>query len=309
MHDDNDGPLRNPTASKTPNFRYDTSVIIAVYNNFHWLRLILDALRMQSVKDFEVVIADDGSSDETVGHIRKYMEQHPELPIVHAWQPDEGWRKNKCLNGAIRKSSGEYLVFIDGDCIPHPRFVEDHRRLRKKGIVTGGRRVESGPALNELVESWTELPADYFSQARKNIIHQLFHEKTGLVMSQLRRTIRFPFIGGKALGKKNRGILGANFGIYREDIERVNGFDERYVDPGTGEDCDLDIRLSHAGIRHVKASHYALMIHRHHPRLFWGAQNNADLFKAAKENHLTYIPTGLNQPSESSSQKIEESES
>lgn len=274
----------------------DTSVIVAVYNNFHWLRLILDALRMQSVKDFEVVIADDGSNAETVASIKEYVASHPELPIIHAWQPDEGWRKNKSLNNAIRHSHGSYLVFIDGDCIPHPCFVEDHRRIRKRGVVTGGRRVEAGPGINSLVEKWQTLPENYFQQASKVAIKEWKNEGIGKTLSQLRRMWRFPLLFGKPLGIKEQGILGANFGIFREDIEKVNGFDERYVDPGTGEDCDLDVRLANAGVRHVKASHYALMIHRCHPRLFWGAKNNADLLKAAQEQRLTYIPTGLNQP-------------
>lgn len=282
-------------------YKYDTSVIVAVYNNFHWLRLILDALRMQSRGDFEVVIADDGSSPETVSSIRQYISESKDMPVIHSWQPDEGWRKNKCLNEAIRRSRGEYLVFIDGDCIPHPKFVEDHRRLRRRGNVTGGRRIESGPALSGLVESWTTLPDNYFSEARKMIWRQLFREKPGEVMAQLRRTIRFPFVGGRAIGRKNRGILGANFGIYREDIEKVNGFDERYVNPGTGEDIDLDVRLENVGIGHVSVSHYALMIHRHHSRLFMGAQDNAELFRAAKDNLVTFVSTGLYPPSDSDS--------
>ncbi len=175
----------------------DTSVIIAVYNNFKWLRLILDALRMQTVKNFEVVIADDGSDETTVEQIRQYIARHNDLPIIHSWHPDEGWRKNKCLNEAIRKSHGEYLVFIDGDCIPHPRFVEDHQKLRRKGVVTGGRRIESGPGLNSLVESWETLPPDYFSQARKMIFKELFKEPFSSVMAQLRRTLRYPLIGEK----------------------------------------------------------------------------------------------------------------
>ncbi|MDE6258788.1 MAG: glycosyltransferase [Muribaculaceae bacterium] len=275
--------------------RPDISVIVAVYNNFRWLRLVLDSMRMQSYKNFEVVIADDGSSEETVREITNYISRYPDLRIIHFWQKDEGWRKNKCLNEAIRRSSGEYLIFIDGDCIPHPRFIEDHRRLRRKGVVMGGRRVESEKALSDMIEKWEVLPADFFSKSRKFIMGRLGKETIGRILSQLRRTIRFPFVLGKGIGLKRQGILGANFGIYREDIEKVNAFDERYVDPGTGEDTDLDARLENAGIRHIKASHYALMIHRHHKRLFWGAKNNADLLQSVKENGTTYVETGLNQ--------------
>ncbi|MDE6340309.1 MAG: hypothetical protein K2K97_11060, partial [Muribaculaceae bacterium] len=65
------------------------------------------------------------------------------------------------------------------------------------------------------------------------------------------------------------------------------------VDPGTGEDCDLDVRLENVGVKHLKASHYALMLHRHHARLDWSSENNAQLYREAREKHLGYIPTGL----------------
>lgn len=291
--------------TRVPESVPDTSVIVAVYNNFKWLRLILDAFGMQTESDFEVIIADDGSSPETVEAISRYIESHPNLRIKHVWQPDEGWRKNKCLNKAVRASSGHYLIFIDGDCIPHPRFVADHKQLRRHGTVTGGRRIESGPALNALVESWETLPADYFSLVRKEIVRSIGSEGLGSALAQLKRSWRFPRIFGHHLGIKEQGILGANFGIYREDLEKVNGFDERYIDPGTGEDTDLDLRLQNAGIRHVKASHYALMIHRCHARLFWGAENNARLLEEAKANHTTYVATGLNTPSQNNAAETE----
>lgn len=269
------------------------SVIVSVYNHFNWLRLILDALRQQSYSDFEVIIADDGSSAENVASIKDYITEHPDIRIVHSWHPDEGWRKNKALNSAVRKSSGEYLVFIDGDCIPHPEFVADHVRIARKGYVMGGRRVETGKPLSDMLERWRHLPEKYFRKARWKIFRSIFRESIGKTLSQLRRTWRFPFLFGKPAGIKSQGILGANFGIFRSDFEKVNGFDERYVDPGTGEDCDLDVRLENAGIHHLKASHYALMLHRHHDRLDWSSENNRRLFENARKNKTTWVDSGL----------------
>lgn len=275
------------------------TVIIAVYNNPHWLRLILDALGNQRLRkltmdDIETVIADDGSSAENVAQLNSYIKSHPDRIIRHAYHPDKGWRKNMALNNALRISSGEYVIFIDGDCIPHPDFVEDHFSLRRQGIVMGGRRIESGVSLTRMIESWDTLPKNYFSRVRRNIFSHIFSDKSASGAAQLRRSVRFPFLFGKyPIGIKSQGILGANFGIHRCDLEKVNGFDERYLDPGTGEDCDLDVRLANAGIRHLKASHYALMVHRHHGRLDWSSQNNAELYKEARENKITYIPTGL----------------
>lgn len=269
------------------------TVIVSVYNHFEWLRLILDALRMQTFKDFEVVIADDGSSQDSVESISDYIGSHPEIKIIHSWHPDEGWRKNKALNSAVRVSSGEYLIFIDGDCVPHPRFVEDHVRLARRGIVTGGRRVETSEEVSCWLENLEALPEDYFARARRLMLSGIFRNRFGVTCAQLRRTWRFPFIRGNGLGIKTQGILGANFGLYREDFEKVNGFDERYIHAGTGEDCDIDVRLANAGIHHVKASHYALMLHRHHDRLNWDWPENEELLRNAIENGTTYVETGL----------------
>lgn len=282
---------KNIKATKDPEIKI--SVIVAVYNHFEWLRLILDTLRMQTFRQFEVVIADDGSNEETVGKIRNYISAYPELKVKHVRQEDKGWRKNLCLNEAVKASDGDYLVFIDGDCVPHRKFVEDHYRLRRQGIVTGGRRVESEAPLSDMLERMDTLPKNFFCLARLKVLASIFRSPFGKTMAQLRRMWRWPFIFGHAFGCKNQGILGANFGIFRDDLMRVNGFDERYVNPGTGEDCDLDARLENAGVHHVKYSHYALMIHRHHNRLFWGAPENAELLRRAIDEKITYTPYGI----------------
>lgn len=274
----------------------EISLIISVYNNFPWLRLILDALHWQTFNNFEVVIADDGSSDDSVEHIHEYISSHPEINIRHVWHEDKGWRKNMALNSAVRNSKGNYLVFIDGDCVPHPKFLYDHIRLSKPGWVIGGRRVESGDYLNSFMEAMNPLPPDFFGKVRRKIISNIFRQPFSSTMAQFRRTIRFPFIFGKALGLRHQGILGANFGLYRSDFEKVNGFDERYLSPGTGEDCDIDLRLGNAGINHIKASHYALMIHKCHKRLDWTSKNNEALFKEALEKKSTFTSYGLNPP-------------
>ncbi len=274
------------------------TVVIAVYNNPKWLRLILESLRTQrlrslSLPEMEIVIADDGSSEENVRQLQAYISGHPEMNILHAWHPDKGWRKNAALNNALRMTSGEYVIFIDGDCIPHPLFIEDHLRLRRRGYVMGGRRIESGESLTRLVESWDALPENWFGKIRRSIVANILADRSASGLAQLRRSIRLPFIFGHAAGLRNQGFLGANFGIYRADLEKVNGFDERYVDPGTGEDSDLDARLGNAGIGHLTAPRYALMVHRHHKRLDFSSPNNAKLFREAREKKITWVPTGL----------------
>ncbi|MDE5974985.1 MAG: glycosyltransferase [Muribaculaceae bacterium] len=274
------------------------TVIVAVYNHFEWLNLILDALRMQTDKDFEVIIADDGSNEETVSRIQAYMERHPELPVVHSWQPDEGWRKNKSLNKAVKKARGEYLVFVDGDCIPHPLFIADHRKLQKRGRVFGGRRVDMPKSVSDMVEGWDSLPEDYFEKVRKAILSHNDGEPFFESLKQLRRTVHFPFIFGHALGLRSKGFWGCNMGIYKEDLESLNGFDERYLFPGTGEDTDLEVRVRNAGMEYVKSSRYALMLHRRHNRLPLDSPENKKLLQEAIDNHTTWVEKGLNQKPE-----------
>lgn len=269
------------------------SVIIAVYNQFHWLQLILDALRQQTVEGFEVIIADDGSSPETVAHIREYIKAHPEMRIIHSWHDDQGWRKNKALNQAVRRAEGEYLIFVDGDCIPHPRFVEDHLRVRRRGTIFGGRRVDMLPSLSKMVESWPELPKGYFAKARRGLFRYFGETPFFNSLKQLRHTIHSPFLFGKPIAIKDGGFLGCNMGMYKADLESLNGFDERYVNPGTGEDTDLEARVRNAGMKCIKSARYALMLHRCHKRLPLDSEDNKRLLRETLENKTTYTPYGL----------------
>jgi glycosyltransferase involved in cell wall biosynthesis len=96
------------------------SVIVSVYKNVEALRVILDALEKQSVAVDEIIISEDGESRE----MEHFVATLHNNKIKHIRQKDEGWRKNKALNNAIRNASSQYLIFIDGDVVPHPRFVE-----------------------------------------------------------------------------------------------------------------------------------------------------------------------------------------
>ncbi|MBD5308884.1 MAG: glycosyltransferase [Bacteroides sp.] len=269
------------------------SVIVAVYNHFEWLRLVLDALRRQTYFDFEVIIADDGSNQETVRSIREYQAAHPEFSLIHLHHADEGWRKNICLNNAVREARGDYLVFIDGDCIPHPQFLEDHFMMSKKGQAASGRRVDMSKAVSDMVESWTTLPPDYFRKARKEVVRNILRTPLTATLSQLRRFIHYPYFGPNTIGLKSGGMLGCNMGMFKSDLEKINGFDERYLAPGVGEDTDLELRLRNAGIKCVKSSRYALMLHRCHPRLPMDSPDNRRLLEEAREKKTTWVARGL----------------
>lgn len=269
------------------------SVIIAVYNHFEWLNLILDALRMQTEKDFEVIIADDGSNEETVEKIKQYIAHHPEITIRHSWQEDEGWRKDKSLNKAVKASRADYLIFVDGDCVPHPKFIEDHLRLRRPRTIVGGRRVDMSEDVSKMVENWTSLPEDYFSRVRSAVVNNLFKSSFSRSLSQLKRTIRLPFFFGRPIGTRPQGFLGCNMGMYKADLEALNGFDEDYVNPGTGEDTDLELRARNAGMSCLAVPRYALMLHRCHQRLPLDSPENKAILQRNTVNHTTRVKNGL----------------
>ena len=127
------------------------SILLATYNWPQALKLCLESLATQTDRDFEIIIADDGSTHNTTQLIDSYKDI---LPITHLWQEDQGFRKTKILNQAIEHAKGEYLVFLDGDCITQPDFVAQHRALSQKGfLVTGSRVLLNEQLTKELTSS------------------------------------------------------------------------------------------------------------------------------------------------------------
>lgn len=236
------------------------SLIIAVFNRPDALRLVLAGCARQSFRDFEVVIADDGSAETVARELERARERYG-LAIEHVWHEDRGWRKNTALNSAIRHSRGDQLVFIDGDCIPSRHFLRDHDSEREEGAVLLGRRVEmsarwSASLREEAVESgaferygWPELRDGIRGEALR------LEDGVRIPSAFLRRLLL----------RRVRTMLGSNFSALRPDLVAVNGFDERYDGPGCGEDSDLFYRLTLAGVRGKSLRNLAILYHLHHP--------------------------------------------
>ena len=116
------------------------SILLATYNWPQALELVLESLNAQTDKDFEVLIADDGSKPDTAQRITVFTKR-ANFPIQHLWQEDLGFRKTAILNQAIKHARGGYLVFLDGDCITQPDFVARHRALAQSGYLVTGSRI------------------------------------------------------------------------------------------------------------------------------------------------------------------------
>ena len=236
------------------------SLIIAVYNKPENLRLVLAACARQSFRDFEIIVADDGSGPEIRAVVQKGKSELP-VPIRHLWHEDRGWRKNVMLNNAIRAADTGYCVFIDGDCIPSRHFLLDHWNEREKGRVLLGRRVETS-------ERWTReiseerIASGAFERMDRKDWADMFAGRSLRVEDGLR--IRSAFLR-RILLRTVRGMLGANFSVAKEDLIAVNGFDERYDGPGCGEDSDLQFRLGWAGVTGRSLRNLAVLYHLRHP--------------------------------------------
>ena len=226
-----------------------TSWIITTYNRPNALRLVLDSVKQQTILPTEVVIADDGSTEDTYDFIEEYRKSFP-IPLLHAWQEDKGFRAARSRNKAVAMSSGEYLIFTDGDLILHPKFLESHLRMAKKGrLLSGGRTLLS-------TKLTTKLLTEKRSPSFWNIVlssgnkHNSFHHN---LLARL-----FTHVSNTASNMK-----GGNKSIYREDFERLNGLNEAFVGWGF-EDSEFAVRAIRSGMTKYKLRYCAVTYHLDH---------------------------------------------
>ena len=236
------------------------SLVIAVYNRPDVVRLLVAALARQSVRDAEVIFADDGSGEEVA---RVVAEAKATLPfaVQHLWHDDRGWRKNVMLNAAVRMARSDYLVFIDADCLPHARFLEDHLRARAPRTVLCGRRVEMSRRWSERL-TVERVTSGAFERLGADV---WFDGVRGRAL-RVEDGLRLPAAMARLLHGRRGGLLGSNFSLHRADLERINGFDELYDGPGCGEDSDIEFRLRLAGVGMQALRHSAIQYHVWHAR-------------------------------------------
>lgn len=240
---------------------FEASVIISFYNNIQALKCIVRSLTAQS-KNIEIVIADDGSKSEVLDHLDKFISESA-IPMKRVSQLDVGFRKNRALNKAIAYTSSDYLIFIDGDCVPQNDFIYDHIHYKSRGLVLNGRRADIPESMKAELFNSNE-PHVYF---KKNIfrIFVLYLLGNGKNIEKgIRISCNFLF---SRLNKKKKGLLGCNFSLYKEDLLSINGFDNRYEVAGVGEDTDIEYRLTENGIKIKNLFYRATMLHPLHPEL------------------------------------------
>lgn len=235
------------------------SLSISVYNNVLFFEKVWASVKAQSFKNFEVIIADDGSAPENKQRMQKLI-QDSNIPCTYVWQEDRGFHKNEVLNKGILNADSNYMVFIDGDCVLHHRFLEDHWAYREENVILAGRRANLSKAISEEVSS-AQIQAGWLDKNYLKLVPRFAFDHDSMAIRGLR--IENP-IFWKLMNRKERGVVGCNFSVHRSDLLKVNGFDMRYTAAGTGEDSDIEYRLNLASVKTKPFCHKAIQYHLWH---------------------------------------------
>jgi glycosyltransferase involved in cell wall biosynthesis len=256
------------------------SLVINTFNQSDYLRRVLQAVARQSVLPDEVLLADDGSDDETRIVFSQWRTTQS-FRCEHIRQEHQGFRRARILNRAIVASCGDYLVFLDGDTIPHPQFIADHCAAAKRGFFVQGHR-----ALIEQKASVWFGKNDFFADRRRAILQNQ--------ISGLKNAFRWPF-AFRTIHHSLRGIRGCNLAIWRADLVRVNGYNEAFIGWGR-EDSELAVRLMNSGVHRLDVRGRAICYHLWHQNISRAAlaDNDERLAQAISENR-TRCEQGLDQ--------------
>lgn len=246
-----------PTPAR-PAFRHiPISIIVTTHNRPDALDAVLRGLARQSDPNFEVIVADDGSTGETAALVQSWQARMQQ-PLLHVWQEHRGFRAAEIRNRAILASSGTYCIFLDGDCIPREDFVREHRQLAEFGWLVVGNRV---------------LMSEYLTNAiLKEGVDPDLWSVTDVIAARLKRDINriAPLLQAKlGMVRKIRpkywwGARSCNLAVWRSDLDTVDGFDGSYVGWGL-EDSDLLIRLLRAGVQRKDGRFATGVYHLWHP--------------------------------------------
>jgi glycosyltransferase involved in cell wall biosynthesis len=225
------------------------SLIVSTFNQPDFLQRVLDAIGRQSRPPQEILLADDGSADETRAIFSQWSARQ-KLASQHIWQAHDGFRKAHILNRAVAAAKSAYLIFLDGDMVPQQDFIADHCAAARPAAFVQGHRA----LVEQTAAVWfgrRELAAD-----RRRALWQG-------QLSGWKNAWRWPW-PVVAEKKHLRGIRGCNLSLWREDMLRVNGYNEAFTGWGR-EDSEFAARLMNAGIRRLDLRGRAVCFHLWHP--------------------------------------------
>ena len=253
------------------------SLIISIYKNTQALKAVLDSLKRQTEQDIEVILSEDGDDAQMAAFIASY--DFP-WPMQHLTQPDEGWRKEKALNKAVVAAKNDWLIFIDGDCVLHPRFIEYHVRYQQRGIMLAGKRVKLNPELSERCMKGEKFCLFPYLFARRGCryVEEAFYCKSA-----------------EWFRRKVKHLVGSNMSMSRADLIAINGFDENYVLPATGEDYDIEWRMIANGCKIVSLRNLAVQYHLYHKENWQDQKENMVYCREVQAQNKIYCEKGIKQ--------------
>ncbi|GLQ48373.1 glycosyl transferase [Dyella lipolytica] len=267
------------------------TVMVSTYNWKEALALVLRSLAVQSRLPDEVIVADDGSREDTAELLRDVAKTFP-VPLRHVWQPDEGFRKARILNRSIAAARGDYVIQLDGDMLAHPHFVADHLSLARPGRFLQGTRIRTTEAETARLLGGGTPRYGWFVDAyfRDDDDRRTYH------FGRRHHTLRLPWLA-RIKTRSTGHPMGCNISLWRADLLRVNGYDERMHGYGS-EDLEIDIRLRNAGLRRSQIKFAALTLHLEHRSVAPPDPSDPDLpnnrlLTASQEQHLVRSEFGV----------------
>ncbi len=250
------------------------TLIISIYKNVPALQAVLDSLKAQTEQDFELILSEDGEDPAMASFI-----QHYNFPweTQHLTQQDIGWRKERALNNAVQAAHTDWLIFIDGDCVLHPRFIEMHIRHAKPNIILAGKRMRLSPALSQQVLQHG------LSCLWRNplLLRGCSHIEEGIFCTRTPR-------------KKVKHLIGSNMSVSRQALISINGFDENYTLPATGEDYDIEWRLLALGYHMVSLKNLSVQYHLYHKENWSGNDENMTYCLQKQKTQQIICKNGIN---------------
>lgn len=254
-------------------------MLVSTYNWPEALERSVRGVFRQTVLPAEIVIADDGSTDDTLRVIDRLREESP-VPVVHVWQEDNGFRKSEILNKAIAAMSGDYVLQIDGDVIPARHFVSDHLELAERNCFVCGSRVKLSPEITARVFSdssfspslWNLPVAFAANSLRSRVLRRLMAERYGRKIDHLR---------------------GCNMAFWRDDLIRVNGYNEDLTQWGH-EDGEIAYRLHFAGVKKKSLKMGGCVYHLYHQEVSRdNERRHLDEIERVRRDRLSRCENGI----------------
>ena len=254
------------------------SLIITTYNRPDALLLVLRSIEGQITLPYEVIIADDGSTNDTKEVVTSFQEKS-DIRVIHSWQEDSGFRAAKSRNKAIAKATGKYIILIDGDMILHPEFINDHINNTQSGYFVKGSRVlltqdKTKQTLDQQKINFSLLSNGL--QNRKNAFHSNILSK---LFSNKRNYLR--------------GIRACNMAFYKQDCININGFNNEFEGWGR-EDSEFIMRLLNSGINRKNVRFNAIQFHLwHNENIRSSLEKNDAILQEAINNHTQWCNNGI----------------